>query len=71
MMLRYTLNQTAAADRIESAVKSVLSAGLRTADIWSDAVQGTKQVGTREMGDAVVAAMTATTTTKTITTKSS
>jgi 3-isopropylmalate dehydrogenase len=71
MMLRYTLNQTAAADRIESAVKSVLSAGLRTADIFSDAVQGTKQVGTREMGDAVVAAMTATITTKTITTKSS
>ncbi len=75
MMLRYTLNQTAAADRIESAVKAVLSAGLRTADIFSDAVQGTKKVGTREMGDAVVAAMTATTTktttTKTITTKSS
>jgi 3-isopropylmalate dehydrogenase len=71
MMLRYTLNQTAAADRIESAVKSVLSAGLRTADIFSDAVQGTKKVGTREMGDAVVAAMTATITTKTITTKSS
>lgn len=65
MMLRYTLQQPAAADRIESAVKAVLSAGLRTQDIWSE---GTKRVGTREMGDAVVAAIA--TTTKTITTKS-
>ncbi len=55
MMLRYTLNQPAAADRIESAVKAVLTAGLRTADIWST---GTQKVGTREMGDAVVAAVT-------------
>ena len=55
MMLRYSLAQPASADRIESAVKAVLSAGYRTADIWS---AGTKQVGTREMGDAVVAALT-------------
>ncbi|HET8745371.1 MAG TPA: 3-isopropylmalate dehydrogenase, partial [Ramlibacter sp.] len=59
MMLRYSLNQPAAADRIESAVKDVLSQGLRTADIWSE---GTRKVGTREMGDAVVAAITKTTT---------
>jgi len=55
MMLRFSLNQPEAADRIESAVKSVLAAGLRTGDIWSE---GTKRVGTREMGDAVVAAIT-------------
>ena len=55
MMLRFSLNQPEAADRIESAVKSVLAAGLRTGDIWS---AGTKRVGTREMGDAVVAAIT-------------
>ena len=61
MMLRYTLNQTEAADRIESAVKAVLSAGLRTGDIWSE---GTQRVGTRAMGDAVVAALSG----KTITT---
>ena len=61
MMLRYTLAQPAAADRIESAVKAVLSAGLRTGDIWSE---GTKKVGTREMGDAVVAAITQKTITK-------
>jgi 3-isopropylmalate dehydrogenase len=61
MMLRYTLNQPEAADRIESAVKAVLSAGLRTGDIWSE---GTQRVGTRAMGDAVVAALSG----KTITT---
>ena len=55
MMLRFSLNQPEAADRIESAVKSVLASGLRTGDIWS---AGTKRVGTREMGDAVVAAIT-------------
>jgi 3-isopropylmalate dehydrogenase len=63
MMLRYTLQQPAAADRIEAGVKAVLSSGLRTPDIWSE---GTTRVGTREMGDAVVAAIT---TGKTITTK--
>jgi 3-isopropylmalate dehydrogenase len=63
MMLRYSLAQPTAADRIESAVKAVLSAGLRTADIWSE---GTTRVGTRAMGDAVVAAVIG----KTITTKS-
>jgi 3-isopropylmalate dehydrogenase len=62
MMLRFTLDQPQAADRIESAVKAVLSAGLRTADLWSE---GTHKVGTREMGDAVVAAITGKTITKT------
>jgi 3-isopropylmalate dehydrogenase len=64
MMLRYTLNQAEAADRIENAVQAVLEAGLRTGDIWCE---GTRRVGTREMGDAVVAALTGTKTTKTIT----
>jgi 3-isopropylmalate dehydrogenase len=54
MMLRFSLNQAEAADRIESAVQHVLASGLRTADIWSE---GTTKVGTREMGDAVVAAL--------------
>jgi 3-isopropylmalate dehydrogenase len=71
MMLRYSLNQPAAADRIESAVQSVLSAGLRTADIWSEAQAGTRKVGTREMGDAVVAALASASSGKTITTKKS
>ena len=55
MMLRFSINQAAAAKRIEAAVSHVLDQGLRTADIWSE---GTKKVGTREMGDAVVAAIT-------------
>jgi len=59
MMLRFSLNQAAAADRVEVAVRHVLGQGLRTADIWSE---GTRKVGTREMGDAVVAAITKTTT---------
>ena len=59
MMLRFSLNQPQAADRIESAVKAVLAAGLRTPDIWSE---GTKKVGTREMGEAVVASITKKTT---------
>ena len=58
MMLRFSLNQAEAADRIEAAVKDVLAAGYRTADIWSE---GTKRVSTREMGDAVVTAITKTT----------
>ena len=64
MMLRYSLQQAEAADRIESAVQRVLAAGLRTADIWSE---GTNKVGTREMGDAVVAALTGKFNGKTIT----
>jgi 3-isopropylmalate dehydrogenase len=59
MMLRYTLQQADAADRIESAVSSVLESGLRTTDIAS---AGMRTVGTREMGDAVVAALRAKTT---------
>jgi len=54
MMLRYTLDEPAMADRIEQAVGKVLDQGLRTADIYSD---GTTKVGTSEMGDAVVAAL--------------
>ena len=61
MMLRFSLNQPEAADRIESAVKAVLAAGLRTGDIWSE---GTRRVGTRDMGDAVLAALTGKTITK-------
>jgi len=54
MMLRYSLNQEAAAQRIEAAVKSVLTQGLRTADIFSP---GTTRVSTLEMGAAVLRAL--------------
>ncbi len=54
MLLRYSLGEFAAADLIETAVSKVLDQGLRTADIYSE---GTRKVSTREMGDAVVAAI--------------
>ena len=54
MMLRFSLNQAAAADRIETAVKAVLAQGLRTPDIYS---AGTTKVSTVEMGDAVLKAL--------------
>jgi 3-isopropylmalate dehydrogenase len=54
MMLRFSLNQEAAALRIEAAVQAVLRQGLRTRDIASP---GTTLVGTQAMGDAVAAAL--------------
>lgn len=54
MMLRYTLGEPALAERIERAVSKALDADLRTGDIYTD---GMKKVGTKEMGDAVVAAL--------------
>ena len=54
MMLRYTFGLEESAQRIESAVKKVLAQGFRTGDIFEP---GTKRVGTREMGDAVLAAL--------------
>jgi len=54
MMLRYSLNEAALADMIEAAVSRVLDQGLRTADIDS---AGMTRIGTREMGDAVIAAL--------------
>lgn len=54
MMLRYTFKQEAAAKAIEDAVGRVLDQGLRTGDIMS---AGMTQVGTKEMGEAVVKAL--------------
>src|SRR5690606_12968024 len=54
MLLRYSLNQEAAAQRIEKAVSRVLASGLRTADI---AAEGEPTIGTVAMGDAVLAAL--------------
>ena len=54
MMLRFSLNQEEAAQRIEAAVQKVLALGLRTPDIYSE---GTTKVGTAQMGDAVVKAL--------------
>ena len=59
MMLRYSLNEPAHADRIEAAVKGVLDQGARTADIMpSTPTEGLWQVGTDAMADAVISALT-------------
>ncbi|MCZ2496017.1 3-isopropylmalate dehydrogenase [Xylophilus sp. Kf1] len=54
MMLRFSLQQPEAAQRVEAAVQQVLADGLRTADIYSE---GTTRVSTVQMGDAVVKAL--------------
>jgi 3-isopropylmalate dehydrogenase len=54
MMLRYSLGEHAAAEAIERAVRRVIDDGLRTGDIFSE---GTRRVGTREMGEAIAAAV--------------
>ncbi len=54
MMLRYSLGEGALADRLDAAVSKVLDQGLRTPDIYAE---GMTKVGTGEMGDAVVAAL--------------
>jgi 3-isopropylmalate dehydrogenase len=54
MMFRYTFARVDVADRIERAVRAVLARGLRTGDI---ATPGERVVGTKAMGDAVVAAL--------------
>lgn len=54
MMLRESFEMEDAATRVEQAVRAVLAAGYRTADIHQE---GTQSVGTRDMGDAVVEAL--------------
>ena len=54
MMFRYSLQRADIADRIERAVRNVLADGYRTGDI---ALPGERIVGTKAMGDAVVAAL--------------
>lgn len=57
MLLRYSLNLDTEADAIEAAVGKVLADGYRTIDIMPSGNEnsgGLKQVGTKEMGDAVI-----------------
>ena len=54
LMFKLSFNYQEAGDCIEKAVKEVLDAGHRTGDI---AVDKSKAVGTKEMGDLIVAAM--------------
>ena len=52
MCLRYSFGMVEEADRVESAIAAVLDQGLRTKDILSE---GMTEVGTVEMGDAIIA----------------
>jgi len=54
MCLRYSLNHAEEAKLVERAVERVLDSGLRTGDIMQP---GKQRAGTREMGDAVLAAL--------------
>lgn len=51
MCLRYSFNMVAEADRLEKAIANVLDQGIRTGDIMAD---GCRQVGTSDMGDAIL-----------------
>ncbi len=53
MMLKYSFDMDNIAGKIENAVEKVIKNGYRTADIYSNA-PGTKLVGTKEMGKAVI-----------------
>jgi 3-isopropylmalate dehydrogenase len=54
MMLRYSLSMGKEADRLASAIGSVLDTGYRTRDIADAATPADLLVGTAEMGDLVV-----------------
>ncbi|MGA6947273.1 MAG: 3-isopropylmalate dehydrogenase, partial [Solirubrobacterales bacterium] len=55
MMLRYGLGMHEEAGRLDAAVESALAQGLRTPELAAG--KGTREVGTEEMTDAVIAAL--------------
>jgi 3-isopropylmalate dehydrogenase len=56
MCLRYSFALSEQAVLVEKAAERVLDEGYRTGDIMQP---GKKQVGTRQMGDAIIAALNA------------
>ena len=59
MMLRYTFGLNDAAAAIDEAVGRVISAGLRTGDIYNPLDAGSRKVGTTEIGTAIAEAVKA------------
>jgi 3-isopropylmalate dehydrogenase len=57
LMLRHSFKLEAAYQAVVRAVSTTIAAGYRTGDIFNPADPATKKVGTREMGDAIVAAL--------------
>jgi len=58
LLLRHSFGLHAAAAAIEAAVTQTILAGLRTGDIFSPLETHARRVGTREIGDAIAAAIT-------------
>ena len=57
LLLRYSFGQNDAANAIDNAVSNAIASGLRTGDIFNPADLAAKKIGTREMGDAIAAAI--------------
>src|ERR1700689_2725965 len=57
LMLRHSFNLNDAANAIENAVARAIETGNRTGDIFSAGETGARKIGTREMGDAIAAAV--------------
>ena len=57
LMLRYSFGLTAAAEAIQNAIDQVINSGCRTADIYTPDDPQARKVSTREMGDAIAAAI--------------
>ncbi len=57
LMLRYSFQLNEAAAVVEAAVAQAIDSGLRTGDIFNPTDSVAKKVGTREMGDAIAAAI--------------
>ena len=57
LMLRFSFGLEAAAAAIENAVGKAIASGCRTGDIFSATETNVRMVGTREMGDAIAAAI--------------
>ena len=51
MLLRYSFNMVAEAEKLEAAIAAVLDKGVRTGDIWTE---GTQKVSTAQMGEAIL-----------------
>jgi 3-isopropylmalate dehydrogenase len=57
LMLRYSFQLNDAANAVDAAVTKAIHSGLRTGDIFNPADATAKKIGTREMGDAIAAAI--------------
>ncbi|HXF10697.1 MAG TPA: 3-isopropylmalate dehydrogenase [Desulfuromonadaceae bacterium] len=57
LMLRHSFGLNEAAAAIENAVAKAIDGGNRTGDIFNAAETGVRKVGTKEMGDAIAAAI--------------